>query len=276
MNINLLTEPAAQPIQPNELPGARTAAEPEQAPEFTFASSSLQASTVAGRGQQLRLHQLLRHPSYEQLCKLPPLANVHIDPMVPDEIKQIVWPVMYGIGMFIPARFNQIEIEIMQPDIERENAAETEFNFQKKSALIEIDIPEDDDSPLNERQGRIAQTLTHEIFLHATPFFQEMRRVSSGEEPAPEFSRPMEELAEIQHRNAYLPMNSENSFLHAIRLVLPNLPSISRHSFLSEYINDIENLVERDCIGSQRDAALNWTATLKIFAENPDHQFWRQ
>jgi len=184
---------------------------------------------------------------------------------------------MYALGGELPPRFNRIDIHAAPPLPGEAFAASTECFPETKSVKIEFVVSEPaEQSPTSlnpveraERQGRAAQSLTHEIALHAHPFFHTLKESPQGHWHEPD--------KDHDHRAIYFPPSSNNSFLKTVRRVLPYLPDIEiKRAFLKEYARDVENHIMTDCSDEQFvQTALEWHSTLEAAAEHPTHPLWQ-
>ncbi|RQR34214.1 hypothetical protein [Burkholderia sp. Bp9142] len=191
------------------------------------------------------------------------------------EVNEIMPGLALAFQQFLPPPMNRVHINVTPRTGENQDHGFTTYRAQQATAAVTVaaEMPGlHDASPAAraERQGRLAATMTHEVFLHARPFLDDHARFLQG--------LPPWQLDETQmHQVMFDPPNNNNAFLHAIRAVLPHLPNNAvRSAFLREYATDVNNHIiyeSQDERLSER--AFVWHENREAMCNNINHPFWR-
>jgi hypothetical protein len=216
-------------------------------------------------------------PTAHAMHASPPLpANFTLsNPANSAEVNEIMPGLALAFQQFLPPQMNRVHINVTPRTDENQDHGFTTYRAQQATAAVTVaaEMPRAHDAgpaARAERQGRLAATMTHEVFLHARPFLDDHARFLQGLLPR--------QLDETQtHQVMFDPPNNRNAFLHAVRAVLPYLPNNAvRSAFLREYATDVNNHVLYESQDEQlSERAFVWHENLKAMCNNINHPFWR-
>ncbi|WP_155629673.1 hypothetical protein [Burkholderia territorii] len=191
------------------------------------------------------------------------------------EVNEIMPGLASAFQQFLPPQMNRVHINVTPRTNVNQDHGFTTYVPQRATAAVtvaaEMPGPHDTDPATRAgRQGRLAATMTHEVFLHARPFLDDHARILQGQQPR--------QLDETQtHQVMFDPPNNNNEFLRAVRAVLPHLPNDAvRSAFLREYAEDVNNHILFESQDEQlSEQAFAWHDALEAMCANLDHPFWR-
>jgi hypothetical protein len=166
---------------------------------------------------------------------------------VPQSIREIIGPVIRGIGKrFLPG-FNSSIIGTYRSSDIGQPLGKTIRNYEERSALVllNLDVSADiDNATAEQRQASHAATLAHEYLRHVIPF---MRALSQDTE---------EESDDEEHRQIFLPADIDtNAFYREMCDVCDELPERLQTQFMQSYANSIATQIDKLATDSVKDDA---------------------
>jgi hypothetical protein len=187
----------------------------------------------------------------------------------------MVHAVMHALAHHLPAAFNHVKVHetseaqagtqdgetfVSAPDIE----VHVCLTGRRTDSVGRAEAPVD-------FNARTALTFTHELFLHARPFFVGMSNAFSGRE-----TRLTSEIED--HAIVISPVGPGNEYFRAVRSVLPELPDdATRRKFLQEYLEELRTYPRRFLIDDEgRQLLEGWVLELETAAADLGHGLWRQ
>ncbi|NWA02525.1 hypothetical protein [Pseudomonas gingeri] len=198
---------------------------------------------------------------------LAPVANVAYDASCPADLVQIAPYVMSAFSPLMQRNFSTITLYAINPVAAGEEECHGYTAMQPQGVQIAITRITDNVSSV-EKQGRYANTLAHEVFLHAANFLYNGKY---GGSVAPLSSE------DAAHKRIFYPADQHNDYLNVMRHVLGYLPpgQALRRAFLAEYARDVDINILHHCDDeSHTEIAYQWQAQLEGAASNPNDPLW--